>query len=90
LILAALEKGWWYVSILIVASSLIAVIYVWRVVESAYFRELPEEFADVAEAPLSLLVPAWVLVAANFYFGVDTSLSVGMAELAAKALMGAG
>jgi len=90
LILAALEKGWWYVAILIVASSLIAVIYVWRVVESAYFRELPEEFADVAEAPLSLLVPAWVLVAANFYFGVDTSLSVGMAELAAKALMGAG
>ena len=90
LILAALEKGWWYVAVLIVASSLIAVIYVWRIIESAYFREPPDDLANISEAPLSLLVPAWVLVIANVYFGIDTSLPVGLSELAAKALMGAG
>ena len=89
LILAALEKGWWYVAVLIVASSLIAVIYVWRVIESAYFREAPDDLKDVAEAPVSLLVPAWILVFANFYFGVETSISVGIAERAAQVLMGA-
>lgn len=90
LILAAIEKGWWYIAVLVVASSLIAVIYVWRVIESAYFREAPEDLRDVTEAPLSLLVPAWILVLANVYFGIDTSLPVGLAELAARSLMGAG
>ena len=89
LILAALDKGWWYVAILIVLSSLIAVIYVWRVIEAAYFREPPDDLVKVSEAPISLLVPTWILVLGNFYFGIDTSLSLGMAEMAAKALMGA-
>ena len=88
LILAAFEKGWWYVTVLIVVSSLIAVIYVWRVIESAYFREPPDDLATVSEAPLSLLVPTWILVIGNVYFGIDTSLPVGLAELAAKSLMG--
>ena len=89
LILAALDKGWWYVAVLIVLSSLIAVIYVWRVIEAAYFREPPVDLVKVSEAPISLLVPTWILVLGNFYFGIDTSLSLGMAEMAAKALMGA-
>ena len=39
LILAALEQGQWWLVFLIVASSLLAVAYVWRFVEAAYFRE---------------------------------------------------
>ena len=88
LIQASIEKGWWYIAILIVASSLIAVIYIWRVIESAYFREPPEDLLDVKEAPLSLLIPTWILVLANVYFGFETSLPVSMAELAAQTLMG--
>ena len=90
LILAALEKGWWYIVVLIVVSSLIAVVYVFRVIEAAYFRDAPDDLANVAEAPISLLAPAWILVFANFYFGVETSISVGIAERAAQSLMGAG
>ena len=88
LIQATIEKGWWYIALLIVASSLIAVIYIWRVIESAYFRDPPEDLLDVKEAPLSLLIPTWILVLANVYFGLETSLSVSMAELAAHTLMG--
>jgi multicomponent Na+:H+ antiporter subunit D len=62
------------------------VIYVWRVVEACYFRE---PAADTKEAPLSMLVPAWLLVAACVYFGLDTSVTVGAASDAARALMGA-
>lgn len=89
LIQAAIEKGWWYIAVLIVASSLIAVIYIWRVIESAYFRDPPEDLKNVKEAPLSLLIPAWILVIGNVYFGIETSLPVSMAELAASTLLGA-
>ncbi len=92
LILAALEQGLWPVALLVVASSLIALIYVWRVVEAAYFRE-PAPGAAVngdepREAPVSLLVPTWALIAANVYFGLDTSVTVGVATRAAQTLMG--
>ena len=90
LILAALEKGQWWLAIAIVASSLLAVAYVWRFVEVAYFRTPPADLATQREAPLSLLVPAWILVAATVYFGFETSVSVGSAADAAAMLLGSG
>ena len=73
---------------LIVLSSLLAIIYVWRIIEVAYLRD-PPEGVEMKEAPLSLLIPAWVLALANIYFGIDTRVSVGVAETAAKYLLGA-
>ncbi len=90
LILAALERGWWPVAGLILLSSLLAVAYVWRVVEAAYFRDPPAHRPTVTEAPPALLVPTWILVLANFYFGVDTSVTVGVAGNAAGVLLGSG
>ncbi len=88
LVLAALDSGLWPVAALIVASSLLAVIYVWRVVEAAWFRPAPAGAAGRAEAPAALLVPAWILTAANVYFGIETSVSVGVAQRAAETLLG--
>jgi hypothetical protein len=34
-----------------------------------------------------MLVPAWILVAACVYFGLDTSVTVGAAADAARVLM---
>jgi len=87
LILAALESAQWWLIILIVITSMMAVFYIWRVVEAAWFQPRPDGAAPVSEAPLRLLVPVWVLVAANFYFGIDTRLTVGAATAAAEALM---
>ena len=86
LILAALENGWWPVAVLIVAASLLAVAYVWRIVEPAYFKASPAQSVR-REAPLSLLLPTWVLVVANVYFGLDTTLTADLASLAAAELM---
>ena len=94
LILGALERGswWWTVAALVLTTSLMAVIYIWRVVEAAYFQEAPgEETApagSVAEAPLTLLIPTWVLIAANFYFGIDATFTTEVAGSAARTLMG--
>jgi len=90
LILAALEKDWWWVAVLVLLSSLLAIIYVWRVVEVAYFKETPDGGTDVREAPLVMLVPTWSLILANIYFGLDTRVSVGIALKAAESLVGAG
>ena len=87
LILAAVERGWWPLVVVVIAGSLLAIIYVWRVVEMAYLRPPPEKLS-VTEAPLSLLVPTWLLAGANVYFGVDTQFSVGMARQAAALLTG--
>jgi multicomponent Na+:H+ antiporter subunit D len=96
LVQAAIERGNWLVAVVILAGSLLAVIYIWRVVEAAYFRPEPEPGADpapgaeIAEAPLSMLIPVWVLIGASIYFGIDTSLTLGVAERAAEFLLGGG
>jgi len=88
LVLGALERGWWWVAALILASSLLAVVYVWRIVEAAYFKSPGEHVAKLREAPLSMLIPAWVLVAAAVYFGIDTRYTVGVAARVADLLLG--
>jgi multicomponent Na+:H+ antiporter subunit D len=91
LVLAALQEGLWPVAFLVLLGSLLAVIYIWKLVEAAYFQEPTDDAAvTVKEAPLGLLIPAWILVIANFYFGIDTSLTVGAAEAAATSLLGFG
>jgi len=88
LVLAAIEQGHWILVAAILASSLLAVAYVWRLVETAYFQGPPS--VEVTEAPWSLLVPTWILVVANFWLGIDTRVTVGLAERAASVLAGAG
>jgi multicomponent Na+:H+ antiporter subunit D len=88
LIQAALQQGQWWLVFLIVASSLLAVAYVWRFVEAAYLHAPRDGVATAAEAPLSMLLPSWLLVATVVYFGIDTSMTLGNAGLAAQALMG--
>jgi multicomponent Na+:H+ antiporter subunit D len=90
LVLAALEKGQWWLVMAVVSSSLLAVAYVWRFVEVAYFREPHPDLAERREAPLGMLVPALLLVAAVLYFGFETSVTIGSAADAATMLLGIG
>ena len=91
LVVAALEKGWWPVAGLVLLASLLAVVYVWRIVETAYFKAPLAPIAgkeQVKEAPMAFLLPVWMLVSANVYFGLDTRLSVEVATAAAQSLFG--
>lgn len=89
LVQAAIEQDLWPVAALVLIGSLIALTYLGRIVEAAYFRTPEPDAVEVREAPMSLLVPTWVLIAASVYFGIDTDLTIGVAERAAQSLLGA-
>jgi len=88
LLMALIENGWWFVAVLILLGSILAVIYVWRIVEVAYFKEPLVTDKPIKEAPLLFLLPIWTLIIANIYFGIDTRLSVEVAQAAAMSLFG--
>lgn len=89
LVLAAIEGGHWLMAALILGSSLLALVYVWRVVEVVYFQPRPESAPQVREAPLGLLVPIWILAGATLWFGIFTTSTAGVAGKAAALLLGA-
>ncbi|MGY9011619.1 MAG: monovalent cation/H+ antiporter subunit D family protein [Rhodobacterales bacterium] len=86
LIEAALDKGWWPVALLIVASSLLAVIYVWRLIEALYLCQ-PAAGKTLCEAPIGMRVPLWIMAAACLYFGFDTELTLTASRTAATSLL---
>lgn len=86
LVEATIEKGWWPVSVLIVLSSLLAVIYVWRVFETLYLKA-PLAGTDYKEAPLSMLIPMWIMALACIYFGFATDVTLTAARAAAQGLL---
>ena len=90
LLRAALGEGMWPVAVVIVVSSLLAAIYMWRVVNAAFFTQAGPDTvqAHAAEAHWTMVAPVVVLALANVYFGVETSFSIGFAELAGAALLG--
>lgn len=88
LVVASVEEGWWWLAFLIVGSSLLALLYVGRVIEVAYFRTPTGAVARAREAPPEMVAAAWVLAAAVIYFGLDPDLTAGIAADAAEALLG--
>ncbi len=87
LIVGALERGWWPVAALVLLTSAMALVYVWRVVEAAYFRQASAGARRSGEAPWSLLAPTWALVLLNLYFGIDAMRTAEVARVAAELLL---
>ena len=88
LILAVLERGWLGVALVfaIVVGSLLAVVYVWRVIEAAWFKAPPADGAATREAPIELLAVIWIAALANIYFGIFTELPISLSSMAAEGL----
>jgi multicomponent Na+:H+ antiporter subunit D len=84
LAVGAYEKGWWPLVFLIVASSLIALAYVGRVLEVAWMREPSPAVAHASDPPLSMMLPIVVMAAATVYFGFATEWTVGIADAGAR------
>jgi len=71
----------------VVLTSLMALAYVWRVVEAAYFGAPPAD-ASRAEAPFVLVAAAWAAALANIWFGLSPEIPVTLATGAAEVLVG--
>jgi multicomponent Na+:H+ antiporter subunit D len=87
LVQGALEKGWWLAVVVILVSSILAIIYIWRIVEVAYFQPRPKDAPAVREAPASLLVPLWIMIGGCYYFGIDATRTLDVAVGAAETLL---
>jgi len=88
LVVASFEAGWWWLAFLIVASSLITLVYVGRVVEAAWFREPTAVALAAREAPAAMLIPIWLLAGATIYLGLDAGRAAGIAGKVAATLLG--
>lgn len=86
LVTAAIEQQQWLVAFLVLVGSLLAVVYIGRILEAAYLKKAKtaDNGETIKEAPLLMLIPMWILVLANIYFGIDTSISVDAAETASQ------
>lgn len=77
---------------IIVVSSLLALVYIWRVVEPAYFQQRDPHPAGTASTSSGagdwLAGITWIVVAANFYFGLQPDLPLNLATEAARLLLG--
>ena len=62
LLTSSFEAGRWPVAALMLVSSLLAVAYVWKVVETLYFAEPSDVAAKAKEAPLVMLIPLYVVI----------------------------
>ena len=89
LISAALQEGALgvFLVVIILVSSLMAVVYIWRVIELAYFGDPPESARSVSEAPVWMLVGTWIAALMNIYFGVVPALPISLAGEAAASLL---
>ena len=86
LLTSSFEVGRWPVAALMLVSSLLAVVYVWRVVETIYFAEPSELVSEAKEAPLTMLIPLYLVIGATVLFGLWPQWPVELATNAAEFL----
>jgi multicomponent Na+:H+ antiporter subunit D len=87
LAIGAINKGSWPLVFVILASSLMALVYVGRVLEIAWQRQPSAQISLATDPPLAMLLPIVTLAAATIWFGFDTEWTVGVASAAVAALL---
>jgi len=85
LVIGAFEAGLWWVAVIVLIASLLALGYIWRVIEVAYFYEPLDD--ERQEAPLGMLLPAWAMIIGSVIFGVWTSPLLHIASGAATSFI---
>jgi multicomponent Na+:H+ antiporter subunit D len=83
---ALFENGWWWGVAVVMFSSLLAVIYMGRILEAVFFRAPINPNKKRKEAPLLILIPLWILALANIWIGVQGGFVAGLADDAAASL----
>ena len=94
LVSAALDEGLLGAVLIavIVIGSLMAVVYIWRIVEAVWFHQATEKAGGqagaVKEAPLLMLSVTWAAALANIYFGLSPDIPLRLSGAAAESLLG--
>ncbi len=86
----ALANGWWWVVVAIVVSSVLGLVYVWRLIAAAYLLPSSDRLGDVREAPAAMLAALAAFAVINVVFGVNGSIVGDFAVSTASALLRGG
>ncbi|WP_017930117.1 monovalent cation/H+ antiporter subunit D family protein [Robiginitomaculum antarcticum] len=93
LLTAAADNGWWWAVGAVVVTSILAVIYMGRMLEAAWLQPAPlVNGKPVAsrEAPWPMMVGLWVLAIASLVFGIMPAWPLELASGAAQVMLGGG
>lgn len=90
LIKAAMVNGHWLLIVLVVFSSILALVYTWKIIETAYFNGAAEAVPVIKDRPIpySMYAALMIFAGACLYFGLQTDINVGMATATAESLAG--
>ncbi len=92
---AAISEGKWIVVAAVVIGSVLAIAYVWKIVEAMYFNSkrkiviqgVSSGDINIAKTPLSMGIALWMGALGCLYFGLFTDLPYEAAHSVAKALL---
>lgn len=85
---ALAQQDYYFLIVLVIIGSILAAIYIWKIIESLYFGNLSKENNNVTEAPLVLRISIILLVIANIYFGIFPELITNTAQEISKNILG--
>ena len=85
LVQATIEAGLPLLAVLVIMSSLIALVYVWKVIECLYFLD-PVSGSTIGKVSFRILIPLWILSGSCIYWGFDPSLITATSDVAASNL----
>lgn len=89
LAMGSLENAMWYLIPVILISSILMLVYFWRVIDNIYFKAgKPIAEVEVSDAPASMLIPTVVVAALCLVFGTLAFIPVSITEKAALLLLG--
>ncbi len=84
---ALLEKGYLFGVAAVAIGSMLAILYIGRILVAAFFEPPVNPRKARAEAPLLILVPLWILALANIYFGIDANALYALSQAAGRAAL---
>jgi multicomponent Na+:H+ antiporter subunit D len=88
MITALLAKESYLLIALVIVSSGLAIIYIWRIVEALYFRKSEaKDTSHEAVLPMGIQASIIILIFANIYFGLFTDATYHGARLAVEAVL---
>ena len=89
LAMGSLEAGMGFLIPVIMLSSLMTVIYFWRVIDNIWFKVPKDEIKtnENSSVPALMLVPTLIMAVLCIFFGVAAYLPLGIAEHAAAVLL---
>ena len=83
LVRAIIDKGWLWLAVIMLLSSLVTIVYIWKIIELMYFKKLTVKTNTQIKIPLMMSLSTNLLIFACLFFGLFPSSIIEASESAA-------